>query len=115
VRAGVAAADPLAYDATRQREIWSGRPAVLGRQLSLDLAQGRPLTPATLLLSPNRASIPLPGPCVLLVDPTIHLVPLPMTTNANGVARMTMAVPSDPVLGGLVLYGSTHCWIPLDL
>ncbi|MEM7200827.1 MAG: hypothetical protein AAF628_11205 [Planctomycetota bacterium] len=79
-------------------------PRLGSRAFAFDVTGAAPSTPATVLVSGRFTTLPLPGGCELLVDPTV-LLPTPVQlTTAQGFASQPVPIPMLPALIGAELH-----------
>jgi hypothetical protein len=81
------------------RAVAFGEPTGGGR-VNLLAAGGRRSGAGAFVLSASSASLPLPGGCIALVDPTVALV-LPATTNTVGQGRVEVTIPPGTRAGSV--------------
>ena len=86
------------------RLVGYGRPQVTGGFFALELDTAASNAPAAFALALNQGSAPLPGGCILRLDPTTFTLLATPTTTATGTARATLAVPRLPSVLGLQLH-----------
>lgn len=89
----------------------NGRPTLGNANFRVGVEDCPPATLATLVFATAQGSVPIAGPCTLLIDPTQGFPALFGTTNANGARNELIAIPNDTGFVGLQLFGQ---WGVLD-